>query len=211
VAGVRVRVEPEAGLPRREREKLVETIKLFTAFLSHLEHSDLKALHGDLKASNIIVVDEAHDSRKPHPVLGRPAPPRVEQQEATFRSLVQFFEARRQLLGEEQTLTAPQVAELLGVSRQTPLNRARENTLLGVLDKGAWRFPAWQFDPNGPHGVVEGLPEVLEALEPQSAFSKLVWLQRPNTTLAGRPPLEVLREGEERPVVDAARAASTLP
>jgi hypothetical protein len=209
---VRVRVEPEAELPRREREELVETITAMANMLSRLASSELRVIHADLVRSNIFLAEESKEQQvEPHPVLGRPPTSRHEQAVVTFRSLLYFFEARRQLLDDGQTLTAPQVAEILGVSRQTPLNRARENTLLGVLDRGAWRFPTWQFDPDGPDGVVEGLPDVLEALEPQPAFSKLIWLQRPNPTLSGKPPAEALREGDERPVIDAARAASTLP
>ena len=211
MAAVRVRVEPEPSLPKREREELVETIELFSELVGHLTRWERKTIHRDLKSSNIIVLGEVHHSKEPHPVLGRPAPSPVEQQATTIRSLLQFFQTRRQLLDDEQTLTAPQVAELLGVSRQTPLNRARENTLLGVLDRGAMRFPVWQFDPNGPDGVIEGLPDVLDVLEPQPAFAKLLWLQRPNPTLNDRQPVEALRHGEERPVVDAARAAAQLP
>lgn len=215
MAALRVKVEAEPSLPRKEREQLVETVHLFTDLLAHLDRGELNLLHSDLKASNIIVFDEAHhhgsDREEEHPVLGRPAPSPAETQATTFRSLLQFFQARRQLLDDDQTLTAPQVAELLNVSRQTPLNRVRERTLLAVRDKGAWRFPAWQFDPQASDGVVDGLPQVLDALEPQPAFNKLVWLQRPNPTLAGRAPADALREGDERPVVDAARAASTLP
>jgi hypothetical protein len=126
-----------------------------------------------------------------------------------FRSLLQFFETRRDLL--DGALTAPQTAKLLGVSRQTPLNRVRENTLLAVLDRGAYRFPIWQFDPQGEGGVLPGLANVLDALEPQQPFAKLVWLRRPNPTLEGREPLDLLRDRELEPALDAAHAAAELP
>jgi hypothetical protein len=213
VAAVRVKVEPEAGLPRREREELVETINLFTEMVSRIARGDLRVLHRDLASSNIIPVEpsERHpQSDEPHPATGRPRVSPEEQALIGFRSLLQFFEARRAAL-ETDTITAPQVAELLGVSRQTPLNRAKEKSLLGMLDRGAWRFPLFQFDPAGPDGVLPGLPETLRALEPQQAFAKLVWLRRPNATLNGREPVELLRDGEVQPVIDAARAAAELP
>jgi hypothetical protein len=204
---VTVKVEPGNALPRRERKKLVETVTLFADLLSRVQRGDLWAIHRDLARWNI---EERDASGEVHPVTGRPAASREEQALVAFRSLLQLFEARRALL-EEDTITAPQVAELLGVSRQTPLNRVRDKTLLAVLDRGAWRFPLWQFDAEGPDGVLAGLPKVLKALEPQPQFSKLVWLRRANATLGGREPIEVLRKGQVAPVLDAARAAAQLP
>lgn len=204
---VTVKVEPENALPRRERKELVETVTLFADLLSRVQHGELRAIRGDLARWN---VERRGASGDVHPVTGRPAASREEQALVAFRSLLQLFEARRALL-EEDTITAPQVAELLGVSRQTPLNRVRDKTLLAVLDRGAWRYPLWQFAAEGPGGVLAGLPEVLKALEPQQQFSKLAWLRRANPTLGGREPAELLREGETAPVLDAARAAAQLP
>src|SRR5438067_274553 len=143
---VRVKVDPEAALPRREREELVETITLFADLLSRVERRQLRAIHVDLARSNILGGDD-HDV---HPATGQTRATREEQALVAFRSLLQLFEARRALL-EQDTITAPQVAELLGVSRQTPLNRVREKTLVAVLDRGVWRFPLWQFDADGPN------------------------------------------------------------
>jgi hypothetical protein len=207
---VRGRVDPEKALPRRKREEVAETLELFADLLSRVPRNDLQALYRDLLGSSIRGEEQLDRNREVHPVTGRPAASREEQALVAFRSLLQLFEARRSLL-EEDTITAPQVAELLGVSRQTPLNRVRENTLLAVLDRGAWRFPLWQFDANGPDGVLSGLPKVLKALEPQPHFSKLAWLRRVNPTLGGLEPVEVLRKGGIEPVVDAARAAAQLP
>jgi hypothetical protein len=195
---------------RRQHEELDETVSLFAELLSHVRRGDRRAIHGDLARSSILGREEPTTTGEVHPVTGRPAASREEQGLTAFRSLLQLFEARRALL-EEDTVTAPQVAELLGVSRQTPLNRVRENTLLAVLDRGAWRFPLWQFDANAADGVLPGLPDVLKALVPQPHFSKLAWLRRANPTLGGREPVELLRKGETAPVVDAARAAAQLP
>jgi hypothetical protein len=204
-----VRVDPETTLPRGKRRELVETITLVAELLSRIQGADLRAIHRDLARSNILVYEEGDTSRV-HPVTGRPVASPEDQALLAFRSLLQLFEARRALL-EEDTVTAPQVAELLGVSRQTPLNRVRENTLLAVLDRGAWRFPLWQFDANGPDGVISGLPKVLKALEPQPQFSKLAWLRRANPTLGGLEPVEALRKGDTEPVAAAARAAAPGP
>lgn len=108
-------------------------------------------------------------------------------------ALTRAFRRRRELL--EGALTASRVADLLDTSRQTPHDRAKSGTLLAILDRGAWKFPAWQFDPEGPDGVVEGLPEVLRALH-LSPLAKASWLVRPNQHLEGHTPLEALREGQ---------------
>ena len=117
-------------------------------------------------------------------------------------ALVRAFRRREELLAD--TLTAPQVARLLGVSRQTPHDRVRGGTLLAVLDRGQWRFPRWQFDPEGPDGVVAGLPDVLRALD-VSPLAKVAWLVRPNPGLDDEPPLALLRRGEAARVLAAAR------
>ena len=101
------------------------------------------------------------------------------------------------------------MAKLLGTSRQTPHDRIKSQTLLGVLDKGTYRFPAWQFDPEGPDGVIDGLPEVLRVLE-VSDFAKLNWLMRPNPFLDGLTPLVALKQGQKERVIREAAAVGAL-
>ena len=79
--------------------------------------------------------------------------------------------------------------------RQTPHDRVKAGTLLGILDRGALRFPAWQFDPEGEDGVVPGLSDVLRSLS-LSPFGKASWLSRPNPYLEGRTPAEAMKAGE---------------
>jgi excisionase family DNA binding protein len=118
-----------------------------------------------------------------------------------MHSLLTAFAARQQLL--KGALSAAEVASLLGTSRQTPLDRLRAGSLLGLRDGGIWRFPPWQFDPNGPDGVVAGLPAVLAALH-ASPFAKARWLMRAHPQLEGRSPIEALRAGEQARVVPLA-------
>src|SRR5215213_3755866 len=129
---VRVKIEPDSALPRREREQVVYDVNLFLALRDRLPRRDIRALRNELAH---VIVDESRPSKadETHPVTGEPVHAPQEQALLGFRSLLQFFEARRELL--DDALTAPQVAELLGVSRQTPLNREKEKTLLGVLDR----------------------------------------------------------------------------
>ena len=117
-------------------------------------------------------------------------------------ALVQSFQHRQDLLRD--SLSVAQVAKVLGVSRQTPHDRAAAGTLLAVLDKGSWKFPSWQFDADGPNAIVVGLPEVLRALD-ASPLAKVGWLSRPNRTWDGKTPLQALKEGKLEGVINEAR------
>lgn len=118
-----------------------------------------------------------------------------------MQSLLNYFRHRRQLL--ESSLTASQVAELLGTSRQTPHDRIKSKSLLGLRDNGVYRFPIWQFDVEGSDGVIEGLPEVLKALQVND-FAKLSWLMKPNSFLDGLTPVEALKQKQVKQVLQEA-------
>ena len=120
-----------------------------------------------------------------------------------LESLFRYFARRRELLAGALSATA--VAKLLGTSRQTPHDRINSQTLLGVLDKGSYRFPAWQFDAEGADGVIDGLPAVLKALDVPD-FSKLNWLMRPNPILDGLTPIAALKLGQKERVIHEATA-----
>ena len=197
----------ERPLPKREREQVVEDLNLFAALREQLPSESRQQLRSLLRRwSEVGKVDDAVEI---HPATGRPIGSADDRLKTMFKSMLDYFAVRRGLLAE--ALTAPQVARLLCVSRQTPLNRAQANTLLAVQENGIWRFPAWQFSPEGEHDVIGGLPETLDALEPQDSFAKLVWLTRPSKTLDGRQPVELLRAGERDRVIAAAQAVSALP
>ncbi|MBV9279246.1 MAG: hypothetical protein JOZ41_04120 [Chloroflexi bacterium] len=117
-------------------------------------------------------------------------------------SRFQYFQRRRELL--QGALTTSQVAQLLGTSRQTPHDRVKSDSLLAIQDRGALRFPAWQFDPEGPNGVVAGLPDVLRSLR-VPPLSRVSWLVSPNPVLDGMTPLRALQRGEIERVVQVAR------
>ena len=131
---------------------------------------------------------------------------RQERSALEMATLARSFRRRKELL--EGALTAPQVAKLLDTTRQTPHDRVKSGALLAVLDRGVWRFPTWQFDPEGPDGVIEGLPDVLRTLH-ASPLAKASWLLRPNQYLEGRTPLEMLREGRREAVRSAAETVGT--
>jgi hypothetical protein len=120
-------------------------------------------------------------------------------------NLMRAFSERRALLAD--ALTAPEVCELLGVGRQTPHDRVKAGTLLAVKDNGQLVFPDWQFDPEGPHGVLTGLPEVLRAIQgPISPMGRVRWFVTPKPLMSDRSPLQALRLGNIDDVVREAQA-----
>ena len=85
---------------------------------------------------------------------------------------------------------------------------------MAVLDHGTLRFPIWQFDSEGPDGVIEGLPQVLRALQ-VTPLAKISWLTTPNGVLRADSkasditPLEALRSGQIQRVIELARGVSS--
>ena len=120
--------------------------------------------------------------------------------EARLRGL----RARRELLDREGgTLSAQEVADLLGVSRQAVHKRYRAGRLL-ALDYGrhGHAYPAWQFVPDG---VLPGLEEVLRALSDHDPWMQLIFFVSENDALDGETPLAALRRSELDAVLRAAR------
>jgi hypothetical protein len=119
------------------------------------------------------------------------------------RNLLRAFAVRRALL--EDALTVAEVAELLGVGRQTPHDRVKAQTLLAVKENGRLVFPEWQFDPDGPDGVIPGLPDVLAAMRgPISALARVRWFLTPKALMGGVRPLDALRAGAVEDVISEA-------
>lgn len=117
-------------------------------------------------------------------------------------NLRKLYERRRQLLANSITSTV--VAKLLGCrDRSTVHDRRLAQSLLAVKEKGKYQYPLWQFDPEGDDGVINGLPQVLAALE-VSDFTKLNWLTKPHRAF-DKTPLEMLKQGEIEAVLAEAR------
>jgi len=136
--------------------------------------------------------------------LGPAAPDEVATRVA--RNLRRARDQRERLLAG--SLTAPQVADLLGVSRQTPHDRRTAKRLIATFDRGAWRFPAWQFDPAAPDGVLAGLPEVLDELNGLDDLGRIAWFVAPRPGLDGRSVVDLLRAGDRRLALQLARSAA---
>lgn len=196
-------VEAPPDTPRRDVSRARRATGALQELWDRLSRKEWQALFEEVDRTLHEPVGDSTPGEM-HPLTKKPVPTAEERAKVRFLSLLDGFTSRRQLL--DDSLTAPQVAKLLGSSRQTPLSRLEADNLLAVFDRGAWRFPAWQFDPEGPDGVIQGLPKVLGALNGLSPFAKLVWLTRPSPYLDRRSPAETLREGELDRVLDEARS-----
>jgi hypothetical protein len=183
---------------RRRDQSLNQAMRKFRVILERLPAEDVERLSIDL--------DEA--LRAGTAPTSTPVRKQIVRQ--TVAAQADEFRVRQRLLAE--ALTAPEVAAHLNVSRQTPHDRVRAGTLLAIMDRGMLRFPAWQFDPTGPDGVLDGLPEVIRALGDMPTLSKIGWMVSPKALLPDAP-VEMLRHGTpaaRREVLRAAEAATRL-
>ncbi len=121
-------------------------------------------------------------------------------------NLHRLYERRRRLLAK--SLTSTEVAELLDwKTRKTIHDKLKAKDILGIKDKGVYKFPLWQFDPEGDDGILDGLSQVLKALE-VSDFTKLNWLSKPHPAFDNQTPIEILKQGNIDDVVIEARGVN---
>jgi excisionase family DNA binding protein len=194
----------QALVPRRRRSPTRSAVAALEKVLERLELTPAEMRHmADAMAADRETARPRHamDRDAARQIGGLTVPP-SRRAELEARALKRYFDERRRLL--EGSLSVDQVAELLGCSRQTPHDRAKTRTLLAVADGGRLRFPPWQFDADGPDGVIEGLPAVLRALR-IGALAAVRWLTHPSAVLDKRTPLATLRAGEvDRVIAEAA-------
>jgi hypothetical protein len=123
-------------------------------------------------------------------------------------NLHRLYQRRQKLF--KKSLTSTEVANLLNwKTRKTIHDKLKANSILGIKDKGVYRFPAWQFDPQGDDGILSGLPQVLKALE-VSDLTKLNWLCKPHPAFDHQTPIFMLKQGNIHDVLVEARAVNTF-
>lgn len=119
---------------------------------------------------------------------------------ATLRGL-----AAREHLKEEEGghISAEQVRRFLSdVSKTTVLAQYRAGKLLGWKDGRAFRFPIWQFVPDG--GLLPGMDKVLEILKKNPVmddWGKVLFFLNLRQSLGGGNVLQVLRKGDLQTVL----------
>jgi hypothetical protein len=118
-------------------------------------------------------------------------------------SFLRGAEMKRALLkAEGGVLSAPQLAEHLGITPQG-LGKKREKNRVFWLEVGdGYVYPSFQI---GPSGLLPGIREVLDAFEEDDPWARISFMLSGDARLGGRRPLDVLREGDVASVTRAAR------
>ena len=189
----------EIEVPKSKRKSATAILKRMEALIAIAEPEDLERLQRALEPK-VVTAAEKELAKK---IAGKDY---VEGRslELELANLERYYQRRRELL--EGSITSSKVVELLGCqNRATVRDRRLANTLLGIKDGGVYKYPLWQFDPEGDDGVIDGLPEVLAALD-VSDFIKLNWFNKPHLAFSGQTPIEVLKQGKVKALVREARA-----
>jgi hypothetical protein len=129
-----------AAARARQKEAATRTVEAPQHLLEQSSSEDLEAVSSRIKRAleSPDVLEERRRTLVADLSGGREYG-RHERSTLQMAALARSFKRRRELL--EGSLTASQVAELLGITRQRPHDRVKGATLLAVLDRGAWRFP----------------------------------------------------------------------
>ncbi len=128
--------------------------------------------------------------------------------ESTVWAELEAGKNRARLL--RQCVSAGEAGRLTGRSRQAVERQRRDGRLLALRVGRRWRYPAWQFDVDGPGGIVPGLPEVVAHLQASPAGAAH-WLTHPQPGLGGEAPIRLLQKRAPEPVLSLAEQLGYLP
>lgn len=187
---VRLRVEQEAPIMQALMRRAINAV-LALATLSEDSVVEATAAPTDLAALvRALRSDELLDD------LSRAEP--------LAPAFIRGIEARQRLIEEHGgTLTAEQVAQMIGISRQAVEKRRQAGKLVALATgRHGYRYPVWQFSDSG---TLPGLEEVLGVLAPHDEWMQTVFFVTKNPRLGDRAPTELLRAGKLTPVLDAAQ------
>jgi hypothetical protein len=115
--------------------------------------------------------------------------------------------ARQKLIAAEGgSLSAEEAAQELGISKAAILKRYQKGQLIAWREErqNAVRFPLWQFQD---HKVLDGIEETLKLLNAGSRlddFGRMLFFLSTRRFLGGKRPLDCLREGDLKKVLQAA-------
>jgi hypothetical protein len=129
--------------------------------------------------------------------------PELERYEPLASPYLKGVEAQRELIKKAGGLmTSEEVANILGLTRQAVDKRRQSNKLIAIPQgQHGFGYPACQFDSRGP---LHGLEEMLNSLQVSDGWMQLTYLLSCNADLENRSPLELLREGRNSAVAEAA-------
>jgi hypothetical protein len=121
-----------------------------------------------------------------------------------YEALERGLEARKKLLAAEGgVMSAAEVANYLGITRQAVDKRRRAGRLLGVTTgRRGYVYPAWQF---ADQGTLPGFEEVLSDLSDHDPWMQIIFMLEPDLWLEDLTPLSQLRLGRLAEVRKAAQ------
>ena len=186
------------SIPKSKEEVATAIIKQLENLFETAELEDLTKLQKSLEPKVISpakreLAKKIAGSDWVEPNLGRLL-------ELQIANLQRIYERRRKLLAD--SITSTTVAEILGYeNRSTVRDRKVAGKILGIREKGVYKYPIWQFDPEGENGIVDGFPEVLAALN-VCDFTKLNWLNKSLKAFKDRTPIEILKNGGKEDIED---------
>jgi len=161
-----------------------------------------------MELSDEALVDASSAPDNWHVVLRAMGSPEMLRQMQALDPLANAFlrgiEDRTALIRENGgVFSTDQVARYLDITPQAVTKRRHSRQLLGLsFRRRGCMYPAWQFIQSG---TVPGLHEVLMALGEHDEWMQNVFFISPSSRLAGRRPLDHLRDGKLAEVLDAAK------
>jgi hypothetical protein len=189
----------EVEVPKSKQEPAIAILKRLETLFAIASNEDLTMLQRSLEPK-LVTPEERALAKK---IAGKDYS-EGNLLELQLANLERYYQRRRELLAD--SITSSKVAELLGCeNRSTVRDRRIAKRILGLRENGVYRYPLWQFDPEGDDGVIDGFPEVLAALN-VSDFTKLNWLCKPHLAFEGKTPIEMLKQGEIEAVTLEAQA-----
>lgn len=171
------------------------------------ESSRKSAARGLRKALEMARAQEEADAPDPFAGLDDPLDAGAATEAVAWADL----ESRRLRAGVlEDAVSAEKAGRMTGRTRQAIERQRREGRLLALRAGRQWRYPVWQFDLDGPGGLLPGLKTVLSQLF-MSPPAAALWLTSPHDSLGGESPSVALRRRRTAEVEALAEQAGHLP
>lgn len=131
-------------------------------------------------------------------------PAELSESQAEAILLARGLLARQRLTeAEGGSISAPEVARILGLTRQGVDYQRREGLLIAWrTGEGRWHYPVWQFSA---YGMLPGIRECLKGLETDREWGAMIFFLSRRDSLEGKRPLDLLKEGRLEEAVSAAK------
>lgn len=122
-----------------------------------------------------------------------PRPTPTERAAIAARNEARLAAARAEVY--DASWSREQVIDRLQVHTNSISNWLRDRRVIAIDGPDGTRFPAWQFDLDADKPLLPGIDMVVAAW-PGGVVSLSLWMVRPNPSLHGRPPVDLLRDSE---------------